>query len=148
MEEIQQMLEKQNIQYTYYDKWGVYFRAKWRQHFASHLTIEDQQRIGMLPHRYFGTFLWHVFSWEKKRYYAREIANEALNRIAKKKCIIFHQFSEGVLIVEDARGLRAEFFEQFPYDDIYIIDDALTWSYNITHESSLGPYFTEASWTE
>ena len=37
MEEIRQMLEKQNIRYTYYDKWGVYFRSKWREHFASHL---------------------------------------------------------------------------------------------------------------
>jgi len=148
MEEIRQMLEKQNIQYTYYDKWGVYFRSKWREHFASHITLEEQERIGMLPHRYFGTFLWHVFSWEKKRYYVRETANEAFNKRSKKRCIIFHQFSEEMLIVDDARSLRAELFKQFPYDDVYIVDDAFTWTYNITHHSDCGPYYSEASWTE
>ena len=142
------MLEKQNIRYTYYENWGEFFRSKWRKHFASHLTLEEQERIFMLPHRHFGTYLWHIFSYEKKQCYERDAANEAFNKILKKKCIIFHQFSEEVLIVDDARSVQAELFKQCPYDDVYIVDEAFTWSYNITHESTCGPHYSEASWTE
>lgn len=102
----------------------------------------------MLPHRYFGTFLWHIFSYEKNRCYVDEAANEPFNNVSKKKGIIFHQFSGEVIIVDNARGLRAELFKQLPYDDVYILDKAFTWTYNITHESSCGPYYSEASWTE
>lgn len=148
MEEIRQMLEKQNIKYTYPEKKGAHYRSKWRKHFASHLTLDEQERIFMLPNSNYSSYLWHVFSWEKKRYYAREAANEAFNKLSKKKCIIFHQFSKEVLIIDDARDLRAELFKPFSFEDIYIVDEAFTWSYNITHESSCGPYYAEASWTE
>ena len=148
MEKIKEMLEKQNIKYTCPEKNGAHYRSKWRKHFASHLTLVEQERIFMLPNSNYSSYLWHIFSWDKKRHYMLVDANEAFNKLSKRKCIIFHQFSEEVLIVDDARGLRAELFKQFPFDDIYIVDEAFTWSYIVTHESSCGPYYTEASWTE
>ena len=102
----------------------------------------------MLPNSSYSSYLWHIFSWDKKRYYMFGAANEAFNKLPKKKCIIFHQLSNEVLIIDDARDLRAELFKPFSFEDIYIVDEAFTWSYNITHESTCGPYYTEAGWTE
>ena len=147
MEKIRQMLEKQNIKYTYPEKKGAYYRSKWRKHFAGHLTLDEQERIFMLPNNNYSSYLWHIFSWDKKHYYMLQDANEAFNKLSKMKCIIFHQFLKEVLIIDDARDLKAELFKPF-IDDIYIVDEAFTWSYNITHESSCGPYYAEASWTE
>lgn len=146
MEKVKELLGKQSIKYTYPDKKGAHYRSKWRKHFASHVTLDEQERIHMLPNTNYSSYLWHIFSWEKKRYYMREAANEAFNNLSKKTCIIFHQTSKEVLIIDEAQNLRADLF--YIFDDIYIVDEGFTWSYNITHESSCGPYYTEASWTE
>ena len=40
-------------------KWGHYLRERWRGCFASHLSTEEQDAIGM------DGFLWHLCNWEK-----------------------------------------------------------------------------------
>ena len=141
MEQLRKTLLKEGISFTTYTKWSTYFRAKWREHFASHLTEKEQAAIHMLPNTKYGHYLWHLFSYEKREALEREDSIHAFHTKDKGKCIIFDQYSDEVLFVENASHIRAEHFPR--NDDIYIVDEQFTWSFNVTHEADIGPFFIE-----
>ena len=141
MEQLRKTLLKEGISFTTYTKWSTYFRAKWREHFASHLTEAEQTAIHMLPNSKHGHYLWHLFSYEKRETLEQEDAMNAFHAKDKRKCIIFNQYSDEVLFIENASLIRAEHFPR--NDDIYIVDEQFTWSFNVTHETDIGPFFVE-----
>ncbi|RTQ87630.1 DUF4275 family protein [Lysinibacillus telephonicus] len=122
-------------------KWGTYLREQWRESFARHLTNAEQKLIGM------DGFLWHLCSWEKVKCFEKDEAIAAFNKQSKFKCTIFYQFIDEAYLLENAKTLTVE---ELPYDkydmdycDIYIMDWNYKWTFIITHESDLGPYFIQ-----
>ncbi len=79
-------------------KWGKYLRGRWRERFASHLSLEEQKEIGI------DGFLWHLCSWRKVACLEKE---EAINAFlqTKHKCTIFYQFVDEAYLLENASAL-------------------------------------------
>lgn len=62
-------------------KWGNYLRKQWRDHFAIHLSTEEQYSIGM------DRFLWHLYSWDKIECLKEEAAKAAFEKKTKQNVI-------------------------------------------------------------
>lgn len=122
-------------------KWGNYLRGKWRKCFASHLSDEEQKSIGI------DGFLWHLCSWEKVNCLEKEEAIAAFHQQLKLKCTIFYQFNHDAYLLENAKTLKLEELpydqDHFDYSDMYIMDWNCKWTFIMTHESELGPYFIQ-----
>ena len=141
MEQLRKTLLKEGISFTTYTKWSNYFHVKWREHFASHLSEQEQAEIFMLPNKKYVSYLWHLFNYEKREALEGKDAVEAFNKKVKGKCIIFNQHTDEVFFIENASRLRAEHLSMD--DDIYIVDEEFTWNFNVTHEPDIGPFFVE-----
>jgi len=55
---------------------------------------------------------------------------------------VFYQGHDLALLIEDAALLMPEDVED--EQDIYIVDKEFKWTYAVTHESELGPFFVKA----
>ncbi|AWC30480.1 DUF4275 family protein [Bacillus cytotoxicus] len=132
-------------------KWGPYFRKRWASHFASHLSEEEKEEIGLYSNHDTCGYLWYMFSYKKKRYLEGEQAEQAFHGERKNSCYIFYQHCNDVLIIKDANALHAHDLLRETDDlfkgDIYVVDDDFTWTYVKTHEARWhGPYFTRNHW--
>lgn len=139
-----QILEAKKIKHMPIAKWGPYLKKEWENQFASHLTEQEKGEIYMHSKRELTGFLWHLFSWEKAPYVQKAQARESFNRQAKKSCYIFFEFSDDIVLIEDASKLKIEQLEEtyhFDFQDFYIVDKEFTWTYVQTHEDECGPYF-------
>lgn len=122
-------------------KWGNYLRHRWRESFANHLYTEEQEAI------YLDSFLWHLCSYEKVNCLEKEQAIEAFNKLTKKKCTIFYQFTNEAFLIENAKALKVSDLpyrdSHMYYSDLYVMDWDYEWTFMMTHEmdSGLGPYF-------
>ena len=122
-------------------KWGRYLRGKWLEHYASHLTSDEQKEI------YMDSYLWHLCSYEKTVCLEKEEAIKAFERQKKKKCTIFYQHINDGFLVQNARNLKVNDLPydddaDFDYRDVYVMDWDGNWTFIITHENDdLGPYF-------
>ncbi|QFT89592.1 hypothetical protein FIU87_13105 [Bacillus sp. THAF10] len=120
-------------------KWGNYLRARWRECFASHLSIEEQKAIWM------DNFLWHLCSWKKVKCLEKEEAVKAFLNQPKHKCTIFYQFIDDAYLLENADTLSIEelpFIEShMHFSDMYVMDWNNKWTFIMTHEKECGPYF-------
>ena len=58
------LLEKKKVKVTEIRKWGTYLRKQWEDNFANHLSDKEKNSIYLYGE---GGYLWHVFSWEKKK---------------------------------------------------------------------------------
>lgn len=128
------LLKRKKIKVTEIPKWGAYLRKQWENNFANSLSVSEKKSI------YFDSYLWHLFSYEKKSCLRDNRANTALHEEVKKECYLFYQHSECALILENAASLTAA--DLFNEGDVYITDKKFTWTYVNTHESYLGPYFS------
>lgn len=124
-------------------KWGRYLRGEWLENFAGHLTKEEQKEI------YLNSFLWHLCSYEKTEFLEKEVAIKAFERQKKNQCTIFYEFTNEAFLVQNAINLKVK---DLPYDrwdlnfnDIYVMDSENNWTFIITHETGLGPYFIQKS---
>lgn len=122
-------------------KWGGYLRETWLKHFASQLSKEEQKDI------YLDNFLWHLCSWEKTKYLEKEEATEAFNNLKKEKCTLFYQLVDEAYLIENAHNLTAtNLYDIAPDDegtDLYVLDWEGKWTFMITHEEDLRPYFIQ-----
>jgi hypothetical protein len=124
-------------------KWGNFLRLRWREVFASHLTLEEQKSI------YLNHFLWNLCAWKKAEYLEKEKAVEAFENQLKQKCTIFYQFTDEAYLVKNAKTLTVKDLPYLDgsmyYSDIYIMDWDNKWTFVITHETDLGigPYFIQ-----
>ncbi len=112
-----EVLRKKNMKVREFQKWGVYFRKRWEDNFANHLSYEEKEAENMFH-------------------------NEM-----KKECYIFFQHCDEVLLIKDASLLRMDDILRETDDaykgDIYIVDENFTWTFVKTHEHRwCGPYFT------
>jgi len=134
-------LKKKKIKVIEIPKWGTYLRKKWEDEFVSHLNEAEKKAIYLYDEDGACGYLWHVFSYEKRVRLQEEQADTAFNREHKKSCYVFYQHSDDALILENARALRAEDFED--EEDVYVVDKEFNWTYVRTHETGwCGPYFS------
>ncbi|MFJ7976644.1 DUF4275 family protein [Peribacillus sp. NPDC096379] len=86
-------------------------------------------------------FLWHVFSYEKKKCLKEEQVDIAFNKGQKQSCYVFYQHSDDAYILENASSLTAnDFVNEY---DVYVVDKGFNWTYVRTHETGwCGPYFS------
>jgi hypothetical protein len=111
-------------------------RLKWQEAFLSGVNTHDI---------YLDQFLWHAFSYERLPALKEQAAEEAFKAALKDTLYIFLQNSQN-----DTTDIcyRLEKANTFPlellkcYQDVYVTDEAFTWTYVRTHEEGLcGPYF-------
>ena len=93
-------------------------------------------------------YLWHIFSYERKKCLEGEEAENAFHNEVKKDCYIFYQHCEDVLLIKDASLLHMDDILRETDDmykgDIYIVDKEFTWTFVKTHEHRwCGPYFAK-----
>ncbi len=120
------------------------FFSRWLQEFAPELTISQYRKY---IHK---QFIWHAFSFNiipKEKYLEGNDARKAYNN-ANKDCAIALQ-----LYCEDTPTALTEQFDTAEkletvdgsYDEFYVVGKDFSWTYILTHETSLGfgPYFMQ-----
>lgn len=113
-------------------------RKQWEEAFAKHLSKSQKRKIYLHQH------LWHIFSYNKLSCLDEQKARDAFNKVKKNGCYIFYYDNQNVLLLGNARSLRAEDLIKDVDDfleDVYVVDTDFTWTYVLTHEEYCGPYF-------
>lgn len=97
-------------------------------------------------------FLWHRFSFEVLPHETGDAALKKFDETAKSALVMFHHEQEDATLLTGCEQLRAsdvmELREKapFPKTDMYFMPaEKPTWTFVITHEPELGPYFCEVS---
>jgi hypothetical protein len=122
-------------------KWGTYLRKKWEDNFANHLSDKEKKSIYLHDQGGYCGYLWHVFSYEKKKCLKEEQADIEFNKELKQSCYVFYQHSDDAFIFEHASSLTADDF--INEEDVYVVDKDFNWTYVRTHETGwCGPYFS------
>lgn len=134
-----------------FQSWGVCFRKHWEDNFANHVSDEEKEDIFLYGDKYACGYLWHIFSYEKKKCLEGKEAENAFHNEVKKDCYIFYQHCDEVLLIKDASLLHMEDIlcegDDMYKGDIYIVDKDFTWTFVKTHEHRwCGPYFTKRCW--
>lgn len=79
-------------------------------------------------------------SWAARdTYLSGPEAVEAFNNIKKNECFAFYQHENKALKLTNSKNIKAEAFDN--ENDIYVVDNNMTWTYVHTHEYFCGPYF-------
>ncbi|MEK4921007.1 DUF4275 family protein [Cytobacillus sp. FSL R5-0569] len=121
-------------------KWGTYLRKQWEDNFVNHLSDKEKKSIYLYEDGCCG-YLWHVFSYEKRKYLKEEQADTAFKKEPKQACYVFYQDLDDAYILENASSLTAEDFVN--EEDVYVVDKEFNWTYVRTHETGwCGPYFS------
>ncbi|WP_075983399.1 DUF4275 family protein [Bacillus massilinigeriensis] len=122
-------------------KWGTYLRRRWEDNFANHLSDKEKKSIFLHDQDGCCGYLWHVFSYERRKYLNEEQADIAFNQQSKQSCYVFYQHTDDAFILENASTLTAEDFVN--EEDVYVVDKEFNWTYVRTHETGwCGPYFS------
>ncbi|MEH7223704.1 DUF4275 family protein [Bacillus sp. JJ1566] len=123
-------------------KWGTYLRKQWEDIFVNHLSDKEKKSIYLHDEDGFCGYLWHVFSYERRKCLKEEQADTAFNKQSKQSCYVFYQHSDDAYILENASSLTTKDFEN--EEDVYIVDKSFNWTYIRTHETGwCGPYFSQ-----
>jgi hypothetical protein len=88
---------------------------------------------------YIEQYLWHIFSYERKKYLSQDAANEAFMQQRKTECFVFFQHKNDFYYLENAEELKPEDFGDLV--DVYVVNKRFNWTYVKTHEEELGPYY-------
>lgn len=134
-------LKSKKVKVKEIPKWGTYLREQWENNFANHLSDKEKKSIYLHDQGDYGGYLWHVFSYEKKKCLKEEQADIAFKKESKQSCYVFYQHSDDALIIENASSLNADDF--LNEEDVYVVDKGFNWTYVRTHETGwCGPYFS------
>lgn len=135
------LLQGKKVKVTEIPKWGTYLRKQWEDNFVNHLSDQEKKSIFLYDEDGFCGYLWHVFSYEKRKYLKEEQANITFNEQSKQFCYVFYQHTDDAFILENASPLSYADFEN--EEDVYVVDKEFNWTYVKTHETDwCGPYFS------
>ncbi|MCU4848370.1 DUF4275 family protein [Bacillus paranthracis] len=135
------VLRKKNMKVREFQSWGVCFRKRWEDNFENHVSDEEKEDIFLYGDKYGCGYLWHIFSYEKKKCLEGKEAENTFHNEGKKECYIFYQHCDDVLLIKDASLLS---MDDMYKGDIYIVDREFTWTFVKTHEHRwCGPYFAK-----
>ncbi len=118
------------------------FSRKWKTAFAADVSAEVMQgRVDAA-----GCHMWHVFTWGKARCFEQAAADAAFDAADKKGAFVAEEsaFNGGGKKIAyrfracppDARSL--DFADGA---DVFVVGKNFAWTYVVTHEAGLGPYF-------
>ena len=96
-----------------------------------------------------GRFLWHLFSYEKRRYLTKEAATQAFLSQDRSLCYLFFQNREDAYALQNAEGLtKQDLIDNidFKSSDLYVVDKDFTWTYALDHEN-YGPFYYHVNMT-
>ncbi len=135
------LLKKKKVKVIEIPKWGTYLRKQWEDIFVNHLSDKEKKSIYLYDEDGCCGYLWHVFSYEKRKYLKEEQADTAFKKESKQSCYVFYQHLDDAYILEKASSLTAEDFVN--EEDVYVVDKEFNWTYVRTHETGwCGPYFS------
>jgi hypothetical protein len=142
--EFLEILKAKQMQLTELPHMGSNLRKQWEEHFVDHLheKIKKSLRLYDKKNQQGIGFLWHVFSRGKKDCLERKSAEEAFNQEPKKECYFFFQSGDDAFIIDKAHQLVAK--DLYPIPEVYIVDKYFKWTYVITDEFKMGPYFSRS----
>lgn len=140
--ELLNLLKRKHVKFTEIEKCGVYLKKQWEDNFAGHLSDKEKKDIFLHGDGCICGYLWHVFSYQKRSCLVGNEAEKAFNDMNKNKLYVFYQFSDDILILENAENLKAS--DLTDESDIYVVDKDFNWTYVVTHEKDwCGPYFSK-----
>ncbi|MGG3130254.1 DUF4275 family protein [Bacillus pumilus] len=120
-------------------EWGDHLRVRWRERFASHLSIKEQNEISI------DDFLWHLCSFGMVTCLEKAEAIDAFFQQSKDKFTVFYQFVDEAYLFENASSLLINDLpyesNNMDYNDMYVMDWNKKWTFVMTHETDYGPYF-------
>lgn len=135
------LLKKKKVKVIEIPKWGTYLRKQWEDTFVNHLSDKEKKSIYLYDEDGCCGYLWHVFSYEKRKYLKEEQADTAFKKESKQSCYVFYQHLDDAYILEKASSLTAEDFVN--EEDVYVVDKEFNWTYVRMHETGwCGPYFS------
>ncbi|MEW8971584.1 MAG: DUF4275 family protein [Mesobacillus sp.] len=137
-------LKSKKIQVSKTEEFGYDLRQQWEAVFASHLSPKEKRQISFHDKGGASGFLWHLFSYEKRKCEKEEQAERAFDKHFKDTCLIFFQHSDEVWMVEEASDLKAKdlLMTYAEYADLYVVDREYKWTFVVTHEQGwIGPFF-------
>ncbi|WP_144494209.1 DUF4275 family protein [Bacillus pumilus] len=122
-------------------EWGDHLRARWRERFASHLSMKEQNEISI------DAFLWHLCSFGMVTCLEKAEAIDAFLQQSKDKYTVFYQFVDDAYLFENASSLSINDLpyqtNHMDYNDMYVMDWSEKWTFVMTHETDYGPYFIQ-----
>lgn len=140
------LIKKKKVKVIEIPKWGTYLRKQWENNFVNHLSDKEKKSIHLYDEDGICCYLWHVFSYERRKYLKEKQADMAFNEQSKQFCYVFYQHSDDAFILENASPLAADDFVN--EEDIYIVDKEFNWTYVKTHETGwCGPYYSQKDQT-
>ncbi|NPC91861.1 DUF4275 family protein [Bacillus sp. WMMC1349] len=135
------LLRMKKVRVIEIPKWGTYLRKQWEDNFVNHLSDQEKNSINLYDEDGLCGYLWHVFSYERRKHLKERQADIAFNEQSKQSCYVFYQHTDDALILENASPLTAEDFGN--EEDVYVVDKEFNWTYVKTHETGYcGPYFS------
>ncbi|MGD9569380.1 MAG: DUF4275 family protein [Sedimentibacter sp.] len=126
-------LRLRNVSIEVLDNVGKDLRKQWEEKFTGNLSNTQKNKI------YLNQYLWHIFSYQQVEHLSGQEAVEAFNTIKKNECFAFYQHDNKALKLINSKNIKAEDFDN--ENDVYIVDNNMTWTYVHTHEYNCGPYF-------
>lgn len=141
MMDLIESLKSKKVKIIEIPKWGMYLRKKWEDSFANHLDDKEKKSIYLFDEDGCCGYLWHLFSYERRKCLKKKKADISFNKEMKESCYVFYQHTDDAFILENASSLTAENFVN--EEDVYVVDREFNWTYVRTHETGwCGPYFS------
>lgn len=141
MTDLVESLRSKKVKVIEIPKWGIYLRRQWVDSFANHLDDKEKKSIYLFDEDGCCGYLWHLFSYERRKCLKKEQADISFNKEMKESCYVFYQHTDDAFILENASSLTAENFVN--EEDVYVVDREFNWTYVRTHETGwCGPYFS------
>lgn len=135
------LLRMKKVRVIEIPKWGTYLRKQWEDNFVNHLSDKEKKSIYLYDEDGCCGYLWHVFSYERRKCLIEEQADITFNKQSKQSCYVLCQHTDDAFILENASPLTAEDFVN--EEDVYVVDKEFNWTYVKTHETGwCGPYFS------
>lgn len=142
MMDLVSLLRMKKVRVIEIPKWGTYLRKQWEDNFVNHLSDKEKKSIYLYDEDGCCGYLWHVFSYERRKCLKEEQADITFNKQSKQSCYVFYQHTDDAFILENASPLTAEDF--INEEDVYVVDKEFNWTYVKTHETGwCGPYFSQ-----
>lgn len=93
---------------------------------------------------FYDQYRWHLFSYEKLAAKTGEDARKALDEKHSQRLHLFWQHNDDAWEMRNAFDLTAadvDAMAEATDKDLYLFDDEGCWTYVVTHEADLGPYY-------
>ena len=110
-------------------------KNNWLTHFAAGIKTSDI---------YINDFMWNIFAYKRLSCIEGDDATTHFLSQSKSHCYILFEHHKDAYYLENANDLTKDDLingMDFPSRDLYVVSKRFNWTYVLTHESDLGPYY-------